>query len=83
MGMGATRTLERVLAATGNLAAAESSFEAAVDVSNGGVLWALPALIANGLLRHTEQYFRLPNGYYSVTHIFLILGYMALCGIKT
>lgn len=81
--MGTTRTLERVLASTGKLAAAESKFETALDVPNGGVLWALPALTANGLFRHMDKYFSLPNGFYSVIHIFLLLSYMALCRIKT
>ena len=75
--------MERVLASTGKIQAADSRFETSLDIPNGGVLWALPALIANGLLRHIEKYFSLPNGFYSAIHIFLLLGYIALCRIKT
>ena len=83
MGMGCTRVVERVLASLGKLSAAPSRFRSALDVVNGGVLWALPALLTNGLLRHTKAYFDLPNGYYSTIHIFLLLAYMALCRIKS
>jgi hypothetical protein len=51
MGNGATRRLERVAAAMGDLGAAPAQFEAARDVPQGGVLMALPALLATGLLR--------------------------------
>ena len=83
MGMGCTRVIERVCAATGRLQDAPSRFETSLDVCNGGVLWAVPALAANGLLKHTEALFSLPPGYYSLLHIFLLLAYMALCRIKT
>lgn len=81
--MGCTRVVERVCAATGHLQKAPTRFETSLDVCNGGVLWAVPALAANGLLKHTEALFSLPPGYYSVIHIFLLLAYMALCRIKT
>lgn len=54
-----------------------------LDVSGGGVLLALPALLAVGLLRHTERYFSLPRGYYRLASIFLLLGFMALARIKS
>ena len=83
MGMGCTRVVERVCAATGQLNEAPSRFEISLDVSNGGVLWGLPALFANGLLKHAEALFSLPKGFYSLIHIFLLLAYMALNRIKT
>jgi prepilin-type processing-associated H-X9-DG protein len=83
MGMGCTRVVERVCAATGHLQRAPTRFESALDVCNGGVLWAVPALTANGLLKHAEDLFCLPPGYYSLLHIFLLLAFMALCRIKT
>lgn len=83
MGMGCTRMLDRVAAALGSLEAAPVEFEAAQDVPCGGVLWALPALLANGLLRHTQKYFQLPKGFYSVVNIFLLLACMALARIKS
>ena len=81
MGMGCRRVLDRVAAALGGLEAAPVEFEAAQDVPWGGVLWALPALLANGLLRHSPKYFQLPKGFYSVVNIFLLLAFMALARI--
>jgi hypothetical protein len=52
-------------------------------VPNGGVLLGLPGLMSTGLLRHTKKYFHLPNGYYGVESIFLLLGFMALARLKT
>ena len=83
MGMGCTRVLDRVAAALGSLEAAPVEFEAAQDVPWGGVLWALPALLSNGLLRHSRKYFHLPKGFYSVVNIFLLLAFMALARIKS
>jgi len=83
MGMGCTRVVERVCAAAGQLDEAPSRFEPSLDVSNGGVLWALPALLVNGLLKYTDSNFSLPKGYYSLIHIFLLLAFMALCRIKS
>lgn len=81
--MGCTRVVERVLAAVGQLDQAPSKFEPSLDVPNGGVLWAVPALLQNGLLRHAREYFSLPKGYYGLIHVFLLLGYMALARIKS
>ena len=50
---------------------------------NGGVLLGLPGLLSMGLLRHTKNYFHLPNGYYGIESIFLLLGFMALARLKT
>src|SRR5207245_10135330 len=78
MGMGCTRVLDRVAAALGGLEAAPVEFEAVADVPSGGVLWALPALLANGLLRQSRKCFQLPKGFYSVVNIFLLLAFMSL-----
>jgi len=81
--MGCTRVVERVCAAAGQLKEASTKFETTLDVPNGGVLWGLPALLANGLLKHAKSYFSLPKGFYGVVHIFILLAYMALTRIKT
>ncbi len=83
MGTGCTRVIERVLTALVKFSEAPSQFARAVDVTNGGVLWALPALLSNGLLRHTKNHFALPSGFYSGIHIFLLLAFMALSRIKS
>jgi hypothetical protein len=82
LGMGCTRVVERVCAWLGRGQSATARFEPARDVAQAGVLWALPALLANGLLRHLDEFFQLKKGYYSLTQIFILLAFMALCRIK-
>ena len=83
MGRGATATLERLAASLGQLGAMAPRFEDALDIPNGGVLLALPALLVCGLLRHAGQYFRLPPGFYGLETIFLLLAFMALARLKS
>jgi hypothetical protein len=75
--------VERVLSSVGKLGEARSIFKESLDVSNAGVLWSLPALLSNGLLVHAKDKFSLPQGFYGVIHIFLLLAYMALSRVKT
>jgi len=82
MGMGAKDTLGRVAASLGLLEEAPANFQPALDVPNGGVLLALPALQAMGLLS-APKYFKLPRGYYGLTSIFLLLAFMALARLKS
>ena len=83
MGYATTRSLERVAAAMGALESAPIQFEPAQDVSQGGVLLALPALLATGLLRFTQQFYALPKGFYGIDSIFLLLALMALARIPS
>jgi hypothetical protein len=83
MGMGASRVIERVAAAMGKLSEAPSYFLPSLDVPYGGLLCGLPALLENGLLRHSHKLFSLPKGYYNLIHIILLLAFMALGRIKT
>ena len=83
MGMGATNTLDRVAASIGVLEGAVPAFETALDIAHGGVLFALPALLANGLLHSAEKYFTLPKGYYRLDSLLLLLAFMALARVKT
>lgn len=57
-------------------------FECADDVPQGGVLWALPALLSEGLLRHSRKLFTLPEGFYPRETIFLVLAFMALLRVR-
>ena len=83
MGYATTRVAERVAASIGALGAAPIQFAPAYDVPKGGVLLALPALLAAGLLRHTGELYKLPNGFYGIASIFLLLAMMALARIKS
>src|SRR5262249_61722598 len=78
MGYGTARAVERVMASCGLLTSAELEFVAADDGPNGGVLCALPALLAEGLLRHTRSFYRLRPGFYPLESIFLALDLLAL-----
>lgn len=81
MGKGCTNSVERVLAATTG-ETVSISFSNQVDVNCAGVLFSLPALLANGLLRHSSE-FKPDDGYYSVESIFLSLALLALLRAKT
>ena len=83
IGVACTRSTERTLAAFGILNVAESRFERCNDVTNGGILCALPALASNGLYNKINECFGEFKGYYSVTHVITLLAFMALCRIKT
>jgi hypothetical protein len=82
MGMGATNTLDRLGASIGCLNGIEPEFKSCADVPNGGVLLALPSLLSQGLLYHIKSYFNLPKGYYSISSIFLLLGFIILVRLK-
>jgi hypothetical protein len=72
-----------LLAAVGLLRQAPVQFAPAADVPLGGVLWALPALLAEGLLRHSRKLFQLPEGFYPLETIFLVLAFMALVRVRS
>ena len=80
--MGATDTVGRVLASVYKSGPLNPLFSSSLDVPNGGVLFGLPGLLSMGLLRHAEKYFSLPDGYYRLDTIFLLLGFMALARVK-
>src|SRR5437773_8371880 len=83
MGYATTRVVERVLASVGKLGApAATEFEPACDVAGGGVLAAVPALLAQGLLRRPASY-QLPQGFYGIDSVFLVLALMALARIRS
>ena len=81
--MGATDVLGRIATSIFRCEAFAPVFLSCHDVPNGGVLLALPALIAVGLLTKTERHFQLPKGFYRLDTIFLLLSFMALARLKT
>ena len=80
--MGATNIFGRLEASLLKQGPVDPEFTPCLDVPNGGVLLAIPALLSMGLLRHTRKYFQLPQGYYDLTTIFLLLAFMALARLK-
>jgi len=83
MGYATTRSVERVAAAMGALEAAPIVFEAARDIPQGGVLLAVPALLTMGLLHCSPELYALPNGFYGLNSVFLLLALMALARIPS
>jgi hypothetical protein len=84
MGNACTRSLDRMAAAFGLLpGGAPTQFEPCHDVTLGGVICALPALVRGGLLSHVDKCFKTLTGYYTTMQVLLLLAYMALCRIKT
>ena len=65
----------------GELEAAPIVFQAAKDIPEGGVLLALPALLAVGLLRHSAELYALPKGFYGLSSVLELLALMALARI--
>lgn len=81
--MGATNTMDRMAAMLGQISEVPIEFQASIDVPNGGVLFALPALLSIGLLHNTQKHFQLPNGYYGLDSLFQLMAFMALTRIKS
>lgn len=82
LGVATTRSEERIAASQGLLTEAPAIFKAGNSIEHGAVLLALPALESQGLLKALEVYGPLPAGYYNLTHILLLLSYMALLRIS-
>lgn len=61
---------------------AQSIFEHNESVLNAGVLFSLPALMAQGLNKFFNLLSPLSAGYYGLQHIILTMCFMALCRIK-
>jgi hypothetical protein len=83
LGRATTRSLERVAASVGMLNGAPIEFELVKDVPDGGVLFALPALLLLGLLSKSREMFSMLEGFYPLESIFLLLALMALARIPS
>ena len=83
MGVAADNQVARLAASLGDLNAVEPTFSLALDVPYGGVLCALPALIALGLLESCESIFTLPKGYYGLDSLVLLMAFMALARVES
>ena len=58
-------------------------FERVADVPDGGVLFGLPVLLLYGLLYKSREIFSMPEGFYPLESIFLLLALMALARIPS
>ena len=83
MGVGAQDVMGRVAASIGDLESVAPEFQPVLDVPNGGVLFALPALLAMGLLKYTGAFFKFPKGYYGLDSLLLLLAFMAFIRLKS
>jgi prepilin-type processing-associated H-X9-DG protein len=83
MGVAATNVPARLAASVGALSEVAPQFEAALDVPSGGVLCALPALLATGLLEGTVKHLKLKPGYYALDSLLMLLAFMALARLKS
>jgi hypothetical protein len=80
--MGATNVIDRLRTSIGCEDGVEPKFNDCADVPNGGVLLALPALLAQGLLNRLNDHFQLPKGYYTLQSIFILMAFLALARLK-
>ncbi|NDP41074.1 MAG: hypothetical protein GZ093_20555 [Rhodoferax sp.] len=84
MGRGASHITERVAASLGELTFVAPKFQPALDVPFGGVLFALPALLALGLLDAAQDSLgKLPDGYYGLDSLLMLLTFMALARLQS
>jgi hypothetical protein len=70
-------------ASVGELDAVAPDFTPALDVANGGLLCALPALLAVGLLEGVERHLQLPKGHYGLDSLLLLLAFMLLARLES
>ena len=82
MGVGASRTGQRALAAGHHLQSTPVEFKPCQSVPQAGVLLLLPFLEQSGLFSFREHYQELDSGYYYIDCIILFLAFMYLRRIK-
>jgi hypothetical protein len=82
MGEATTRFVERSLCPLGKGVQAQPEFEKSKALCGAGILFMLPSLLAQGLLK-AKEVFRLPSShYYGLESVVLTLAFMALARIK-
>ena len=80
MGKACSNASQRLLAAV-NGTPATIKFNEQTDLSCAGVLLSLPALLCNGLLKHSKD-FKLQGVYYTEEMVFLCLAFLSLLRVK-
>lgn len=82
MGIAATRLEERAICSLGKAGHALPKFEHDQALCGAGILFLLPALLSQGLLKTKEVYQLPPSHYYGLETVVLTLAFMALARIK-
>ena len=83
MGRGASNVAARIATSLGESSAVTPEFQNALDVPCAGVLFALPALLAVGLLDTAQDLLNpLPKGYYGLDSILLLLALMGTGSVE-
>ena len=82
LGIATTRYEDRMASAVSGAGNATAHFDAHEALCGAGVLFLLPALLAQGLLKTKEVYHVPQNHYYGLESIILTLAFMALGRIK-
>ena len=80
MGKSCSNETERMLAACAGIPS-QPVFGSHLDLSHGGLLIALPALLSCGLLRHISR-FECVSGYYTATQVFLSFAFLMLLRVN-
>ena len=81
MGKACSNSIERILASVSGTPAT-IKFNEQTDLSCAGVLLSLPALLSNGLLKHSKDFKLDNNVYYSEDMVFLCLAFLSLLRVK-
>lgn len=81
IGTACTQAGARIAASFGLINGVETQFQACLDLPNGGVLCALPALLENGLLSQIAP-LGMIEGYYTGTQILIVLSFMLLTRVQ-
>ena len=82
MGIGTTRIVDRMPMYREAVGNAQPRFASHQSVMGAGVLFLLPALLSNGLLKAKCVYTLPDNHYYGLESIMLVLAFMGLARIK-
>lgn len=80
--MATTRFEERIASAKGQGGHAPVKFESHQSVIQGGILFLLPALLSQGLLKTKDVYSLPSNHYYGLESVVLTLAFMGLARVK-
>ena len=83
MGRGARDSAGRVLASAGMMVEAQPRFDEALSaVACGGVLAALPMLLAEGLLDRAHRFLSVPKGSYGLTSVLVLLAFLFMARVR-